>query len=72
MAFGYLDPYFYFFKECPADRGKVVERGSTEQDSKKEAAKEKDGIDSKMDYWKARCTEKRAVERKEWNWKVEV
>lgn len=50
----------------------VVEWGSTEQDSKKEAAKEKDGIDSKMDYWKARCTEKKAVERKEWNWKVEV
>lgn len=50
----------------------VVEWGSTEQDSKKEVAKEKDGIDSKMDYWKARCTEKRAVERKEWNWKVEV
>lgn len=23
-------------------------------------------------YWKAMCTEKRAAERKEWNWKVEV
>lgn len=39
---------------------------------KERGCQRKSGIDREMDYWKARCTEKRAADRKEWNWKVEV